>query len=86
MRGRTAGVEGEVDRDGDGHAADPGQERQREPPPLAQLAEVELAPRLQPDDEEEERHQAAVHPLAQIERDARARRSSIESTVDQNES
>ena len=47
-----------------------GQQRQREPPPLAQLAEVELAPRLEPDDEEEERHQAAVDPLAQVERDA----------------
>src|SRR5207237_7994767 len=30
----------------------------------------ELAPRLEPDDEEEERHQAAVHPAAEVERDA----------------
>src|ERR687884_120862 len=44
----------------------------RGPPSLAQLAEVELAPRLEPDDEEEERHQAAVHPVAQVERDTRA--------------
>ena len=48
----------------------PASKRQSEPPSLPQLAEVELAPRLEPDDEEEERHQPAVHPLAQVERDA----------------
>ena len=67
-------LNGEVDGDRHRHAADPGEQRQREPPPLAQLAEVELAARLEPDDEEEERHQPAVHPLAQIERDALHRR------------
>jgi len=36
---------------------------------LPQLTEVELPPCLEPDDEEEERHQAAVHPLAKIQRD-----------------
>ena len=42
--------------------AEAGEERQREPSPLAQLAEVELPPRLEPDDEEEERHQARCSP------------------------
>ena len=50
----------------------PASERQRHPAPLAQLADVELAPRLEADDEEEERHQPAVHPVAQVERDTRA--------------
>ena len=68
-----AGVEGQVDRDrAPPSRRAPASERQREPPPLAQLAEVELAARLEPDDEEEERHQPAVHPVAQVERDARA--------------
>ncbi len=73
VRRGAAGVEREVDRDRHGHAAE------RRPatgsddrPPLAQLAEVELAPRLEADDEEEERHQAAVHPVAQVQRDADA--------------
>jgi hypothetical protein len=39
------------------------------PAAAAQLAEIELAPGLEADDEEEERHQAAVHPSAQVERD-----------------
>ncbi len=64
---RLAGVEGEEDRDRQHHPAEPGQERQREAAAVSQLAEVELAPRLEPDDEEEERHQAAVHPVAQVE-------------------
>ena len=68
-RGRAAGVEGEIDADGRRHPADPGQQRQREPPPLPQLAQVELPPRLEADDEEEERHQPAVHPVAKIQRD-----------------
>ena len=45
------------------------EQRQDEPPALAQLPEVELAARLEPDDEEEERHQAAVDPVPQVERD-----------------
>ena len=44
-------------------------------PALAQLAEVELALGLQPDDEEEERHQSLVDPVAQVHRDRRRRRS-----------
>ena len=47
-----------------------GHRRQRDAAALAQLAEVELAPRLEPDDEEEERHQAAVQPLAERQLDA----------------
>src|SRR5918996_627147 len=48
------------------------EKRQHEAPSLPKLAEVELAPRLEPDDEEEERHQPAVHPLAKRKRNARA--------------
>jgi hypothetical protein len=40
--------------------------------PFPQISEIELATRLEPEDEEEERHQAAVHPLAQFQRDAGA--------------
>src|SRR4029453_19659512 len=46
------------------------EQRQREPPPLTELAQIELSPRFEPDDEEKERHQAAVDPLAQIEGNA----------------
>ena len=69
VRGRAAQVEREVDRDRGGHPADRGEHRQRQTPPLAQLAEVELAPRLEAEHEEEERHQAAVHPLPQRQLD-----------------
>ena len=61
-----AGVEGEVDRDRDDHPADGRQHRQGEPAALAELADVELAPHLEPDDEEEERHQAVVDPIAEV--------------------
>ena len=68
----AAGVEREVDRDR--HAIPPsaGEHRDRQPPALAQLAEVELALGLEPDDEEEERHQPLVDPVAQVGRDAAA--------------
>jgi hypothetical protein len=69
--GRTAHVEGEVDGDRRRHPADPGKQRQGEPSSLSQLAEVELAPRLETQHEEEERHQPAVHPMTEIERDPR---------------
>ena len=36
----------------------------------AELSQIELSSRLEPDDEEEERHQPAVHPIAKIQRDA----------------
>ncbi len=51
--------------DRDDHAREARGERQGEPPPLAQLPEVELTPRLEPHHEEEERHEAAVDPLPQ---------------------
>ena len=85
MRGGAARVEGEVDGDRHRHAAEPGEQRQGKASALAQLSEVELAPRLEPDDEEEERHQAAVDPLAQVEADAWPPRS-IDSVVFQNDS
>ena len=75
VRRRTAGIEREVDRDRAAMPAERREHRQREPAPLAQLAEVELAPRLEADDEEEERHQAAVHPVAKVELRSRSRRA-----------
>ena len=69
---RATRVGGEVDGDGDDHSAQADQQRQRQPPPLAQFAHVELAPRLQADDQEEERHQAGVHPAVQVVGQARA--------------
>ena len=59
-------VEREVDQHRHRHAADAGEHGQRDAPALAQLAHVELAPRLEADDEEEERHQAVVDPVAQV--------------------
>ncbi len=61
-----AGVDREVDQHGQRHAADRGEQRQRDALSLAQLAEVELPPRLEPDHEEEHDHQAVVDPVAQI--------------------
>ena len=68
VRGAAAGVDREVDRDRHQHAAEPGQERQRHPAAHPQLAHVELAARLQADDEEEQRHQPGVHELPQVHR------------------
>jgi hypothetical protein len=56
VRGRTTHVEGKVDGDRRRHPADRGQQRQREPSSLSQLAQVELAPCLESQYEEEERH------------------------------
>src|SRR4051812_28229191 len=46
-----------------------------QPAALPQFAQIELPPRLEPHDEEEQRHQALVHPLAEVERDTRAAES-----------
>jgi hypothetical protein len=72
VHGGMSGVRHQEDGDGHGHAGQPDQQRQREPAPYPQLADVELAPRLQPDDQEEQRHQPGVHEFAQVERQARA--------------
>ena len=53
-------------RDGHSHAGQPGEHGQRHQLAVPQLAQVELPPRLEPDDEEEERHQAAVHPVPSV--------------------
>ena len=71
-RAVAARVERQEDRDRHRHAAERGGHGDPDPPPLAQLAQVELALGLEPDDEEVERHQALVDPLAQLVRDARA--------------
>ena len=68
VRGRPPGVEGEVDRDRDDHAAEPGQERQRHPAAHPQLAHVPLAARLEADHQEEQRHQPGVDELPQAHR------------------
>ena len=69
LRGRAAEVEREVDPHRGAHPADRRQHREHEAPPLAKVAQIELAPRLEAQHEEEERHQAAVHPLAQRQLD-----------------
>ncbi len=69
VRAPAAGVEGQVDGDGDEHAPEPGHDGQRQARAIAQLAEIELALGLQADDQEEERHEAVVDPLAQVGRE-----------------
>ena len=75
VRARQPRVEQQVDPDRHGHADHARHERQHEPAALAQVAEVELAPRLQADDQEEQRHQAAVDPRPQVLAELRGRRS-----------
>ena len=70
LRAGCAAVEREVDQRRRDDAADRGDDRCREPAAFAQLAHVELAPDLQADDEEEERHQPVVDPVAQLQGDA----------------
>ena len=72
VRRAVTRVHREVNRDRDDDPAEAGRQRQCHPPPLSQLAHVELAPGLETDDEEEERHQSAVQPVAEVLRDARA--------------
>ena len=69
---RAARVDGQVYGDRNDHPANPDQHRKREPPPFSQLAHVELAARLEPGDQEEERHQPGVDPAVQIVGHARA--------------
>ena len=64
----VAGGERQVDQRRRDHPADRGDDRRGEPAALAQLPHVELAPDLEPDDEEEERHQPVVDPVQQVER------------------
>ena len=66
VRPVAAGVERQVDQDRQRHAPDRCAQRDRDPPPLAQLPHVELALGLEPEDQEEERHQALVHPVPQV--------------------
>ncbi len=65
--GRLASVEGEVDERGQDHSADGRDDRHGDPLALAELAHVQLAANLEPDDKEEERHQAIVDPVPQVE-------------------
>ena len=52
------------------HPTEAGRERERDSATLPELAHVELSAGLQPDDEEEERHQTAVEPVAEVVRHA----------------
>ena len=70
MRRAVARIQRQVDRDRHHHPAYPCKEREEDPPPLAQLAEVELAPGFESDHEEEEGHQAGVDPAAEVLGDA----------------
>ena len=81
VRARPAGIDGQVDEHGDGHAGHTGSERQDEPAAITQVAEVELAPGLQAHDEEEQRHQPAVDPRLQIMGEARPGRAGSTSVV-----
>ena len=72
MRPGASAVECQEDEHRDRHATGPGHRRKRDAPPLPQRSHVELAPRLQPDYQEEERHQALAHPLPEVHRDALA--------------
>jgi hypothetical protein len=61
----VAGVDGGEDQRGHDHAAHRGQHRQRSSTRVAQVAVDELALDLEPDQQEEERHQRVVHPVPQ---------------------
>ena len=65
VRRGVAEVERQEDRDRHQHAADAAGERHDQTPALAQLANVELPPRLEANDEEEDHHQPVVDPAAQ---------------------
>ena len=69
VHGIAAAVDRQIDENRHDHAADAGEEGQHHPAPVAQFAHVELAPRLQPHDEEEERHESAVDPFVEIQRE-----------------
>ena len=66
-----SGVHDQVDADRHDHAAQSDRDRQCQPAPHPQLPHVELAPRLQPHDQEEQRHQPGVHELVQAGHHAR---------------
>jgi hypothetical protein len=69
MRGRALKkrrmphVDGEVDQRRTRHAAERGDHRQGEPARIGQFAADDLVLDLQADDEEEDRHQAFLHPV-----------------------
>src|SRR4029077_13354311 len=65
----VARVDREIEEDGHDHSSEAGEERQRYASAFAELAEIAFPPRLEPDHEEEEGHQAAVDPAAQVHRD-----------------
>ena len=69
MPSRTAEIEGQVDGYRQSHAAKGCHQRDHHVAPLPQLTYREFALGLEPDDEEEERHQALVHPVTQVQRD-----------------
>ena len=69
VRRWAAGVEGEEESDRSPHPAHRCEHGQGEATSVPKFPEVEFAPCLEPDDEEEERHQAAVDPPAKVERD-----------------
>jgi hypothetical protein len=69
VRGRAPRVEGKKESDRGRHPAHGREHRQGEATTFAEFAQVEFAPGLEPDDEEKERHQAAVDPLAKVQGD-----------------
>jgi hypothetical protein len=67
----TTRVERQVQADGTRHGGHRHEGERGEAPALAQLPDGDLALGLEPDDEEEERHQPLVDPVAQVHRDHR---------------
>ncbi len=67
-----AGVHRQVEQGRQHQPADAGEHGQDEAAPLGELADGEVAAHLEADDEEEQRHQAVVDPVAEVHRQLRA--------------
>ena len=79
-------VERQVDQRRNDHAADRREDRQHRLAANRQLADEELALDLEPDDEEEERHQQVVDPVHERLAELPSRRPKIPTSVCQNAS
>ena len=66
MGSSAASVKREVDQDRDGDAARRGEQRNREPASLAQLADIELSPGFKPQNQEKQRHQPLIDQVTKI--------------------
>ena len=80
-RARATGVDHEVQRGGHHHAAHGGEDRQGGHPPVAQVADHELALDLERDHQEEQRHQAVVDEVTQVHLDAERAHAHVDVVV-----